>query len=564
METSYYPFPKHMAKRISFQKIRDKSFRKKNLLSFVWGRVSLGLILFSALTLRGQTPDFPFELILQPFTHQGFPGVHSFAFGQKGKEYLLIGGRLDGVHARQPFNAFPYASANQKAYVFNFETGETWEATLSTLPTDLVEQLSSTNLNFAQSNDTLVIAGGYGFSATANNHVSFPRLTLIHLSGFIQAIKQGQSLQPHVESIVHQDMAVTGGQMVKWGKHWILVGGHRFDGRYNPMGNPTFTQSYTNAIRWFRIQNSSSGISIITDSLWQDAVHLRRRDYNLVPMQDTGGLFYMVSAGVFQVQADLPFLYPVEIRKNGYQPRTDFSQYLSHYHNAKVGLWDAQNKVSHAIFIGGISQYFYQNGQLVQDDQVPFVKTLSRVSRNAQGQWFESVFTTTLTDRIGSGAEFFPHAQAPWGQGKVIQMNAITQDTILIGYRVGGILSQSDHPFSNNQTSQTTADATLHAIYLVKSPDLSLPVSHSQSYALPTLVPNPVKKDFEIRWIDQKNASISYWLVQAEGRIIEKGTFFTDDQGHASGQIPNLPAGVYQLLLRSENGRQETLRLLIH
>lgn len=531
---------------------------RKTILFFV----ALGGL--SLASLSGQTPGFPFELLVQPFTHQGFPGVHSFAFGQLGNEYVLVGGRLDGIHARQPFNAFPFASANQKAYVFNFETGQTWESNLNSLPTDVVEQLSSTNLNFAQSSDSLVIVGGYGFSATANNHITHPRITLIHVSGFIQAIKSGESLQPHVETVTNQDMAVTGGQMVKWGNHWVLAGGHRFDGRYNPMGNPTFTQAYTHAIRWFRILPSGASFSVVTDSLWQDPVHLRRRDYNLVPMQDTNGLFYTISSGVFQVQADLPFLYPVEIRKNGFQPRTDFNQYLSHYHSAKVGIWDAQQQVSHALFIGGISQYDYQNGQLVQDDQVPFVKTLSRVSRNAQGQWFEAAFPNTLSDRMGAGAEFFPYAQAPWGPGKVLQMNAIQQDTLLVGYRVGGILSQSANPFSSNQPSQTSADVTLHAIYLVKSPDLSTPISYSQPAETPTLQPNPVKKDFEIHWPSMSGKSVSYWLVQSQGRVVHQGNFTLDEQDRVVSQIPALPSGVYQLLMRLENGRQETLRMVIH
>ena len=50
---------------------------------------------------------FEYDVVLTPVTVSGLPGLHSYAFGQHNGKWLIIGGRKDGIHARQPFNAFP-------------------------------------------------------------------------------------------------------------------------------------------------------------------------------------------------------------------------------------------------------------------------------------------------------------------------------------------------------------------------------------------------------------------------------------------------------------------------
>ena len=62
-----------------------------------------------------QTVNFPFEIVLKADSVAGFNGLHSFAYGQRAGKVILIGGRPDGIHARQPFNAFPASQNNQTA-----------------------------------------------------------------------------------------------------------------------------------------------------------------------------------------------------------------------------------------------------------------------------------------------------------------------------------------------------------------------------------------------------------------------------------------------------------------
>ncbi|MBK9533902.1 MAG: hypothetical protein IPO10_01755 [Flavobacteriales bacterium] len=112
------------------------------------------------------------NVVLEEITIPNMPGIHSFAWGQHNGEWLVIGGRTDGLHQRQPFAAFLASANNTMAYVLNPVTNEVWSADLSSLPTALFEQLQSTNLEFHQRGNTLYIIGGYGFSPTANDHIT--------------------------------------------------------------------------------------------------------------------------------------------------------------------------------------------------------------------------------------------------------------------------------------------------------------------------------------------------------------------------------------------------------
>ena len=125
------------------------------------------LLLITSCVLAQST--FDYEVQLNPITIPNFPGIHSYAFAQHDGKWLLIGGRIDGMHARQPFNAFPANSNNTNIYVVDIATNQFWSASVNSLENPLKEQLQATNFNFHQDETTLYIIGGYAFSATANH-----------------------------------------------------------------------------------------------------------------------------------------------------------------------------------------------------------------------------------------------------------------------------------------------------------------------------------------------------------------------------------------------------------
>jgi hypothetical protein len=409
-----------------------------------------------------------YKLILSPIQIEGLPGLHSYAVAQHTGKWLIIGGRTDGLHARQPFNSFKSTENNTTIYVVDVASKKTWSASVSNLEEPIREQLQSTNMNFYQDGDMLYTIGGYAYAQSKGEHITFPYLTAIHVPSVINAIINQKTFSQFIQQIKDENFAVTGGQLGKIGDTFYLVGGHRFDGRYNPMGHPTFRQTYTNQIRKFKITNSKT-LRISNYNAITDNEHLHRRDFNLLAqIFPDGTQGYTISSGVFQHDADLPFLYPVDITANGYTPIKNFNQYLSNYHSAKVGLYDKAANQMHTIFFGGISQHRYEDKKLITDNLVPFTKTISLLTRYANGTLKEFELPVEMPGLKGAGAEFIVNHALPRYASEIVKLNDTKQSTILLGYIYGGIESPSLNPFSRNQTNLTKADYTVYEVKLTR------------------------------------------------------------------------------------------------
>jgi hypothetical protein len=483
------------------------------------------LFVFSCIQLLQAQSTFPYDVVLTPVSVTGLPGLHSYVFAQHNGKWLIIGGRKDGLHARQPFNAFPETQNNTDIYVVDVYNNQLWSASVNTLATGLREQLQSTNMNFYQDGNTLYIIGGYAFSVAADDHITHNKLTAIDVSGLMNAIENGTSITSYFKQIASPIFAITGGQLGKIGNEFYLIGGHQFDGRYNPMNGPSFTQTYSNAIRKFEIDNS--GVLPVISNYVEitDAVHLHRRDYNLVPQVfPDGELGYTISSGVFQINADLPFLYPVDIKASGYVPQTSFNQYLSNYHSGKVGLFNTDLNQMHSLFFGGMSQYYYQGGTLVQDNTVPFVKTISRVSRLSDGSLEEYQLPIEMPNLKGSGAEFILNKNLPHYSNEVVQLDNIVSAEFVVGHLYGGILSASASAFTDNQTDLTSADSSIYEVKLVYNPALSTQSIDGSNPFNFTVFPNPTESDsIQVNFKAPYEAKLEYIISSMNGKILSEG-----------------------------------------
>ena len=250
-----------------------------------------------------------------------------------------------------------------------------------------------------------------------------------------------------------------------------------------------------------------------------------RRDYNLIPqIFPNGEEGYTISSGVFQITADLPFLYPVDIKASAHFPQTHFNQYLSNYHSGKVGLYDQTENRMHSLFFGGMSQYYYQNGNLIQDNTVPFVKTISRVTRFSDGSLIEYQLPIEMPNLKGSGAEFIPNQSLPHYYHEVIKLSEIAEDEFVIGHLYGGILSSSPSAFTDNQTNLTSADPSIYEIKLVKNPLLSSPSIDGRNPFAMQVNPNPTSGDtIQVQFSMPYQTSINYLVSTSDGKIIEEG-----------------------------------------
>lgn len=101
--------------------------------------VTLFVLCFSILNVLQAQDVGEYKLEVKNVSFETLPTLHSFVFGTVGNKVLLIGGRVDGLHRRQPWATFWESENNTSAYVIDIEEQQVWEKNLSELPPNLFE-----------------------------------------------------------------------------------------------------------------------------------------------------------------------------------------------------------------------------------------------------------------------------------------------------------------------------------------------------------------------------------------------------------------------------------------
>ncbi|MCE2681638.1 MAG: T9SS type A sorting domain-containing protein [Cryomorphaceae bacterium] len=484
--------------------------------------ISFSVFIFIYSMLTAQV--VPFNVALEPMDIPNLGGIQAYAFGQHNGKWLIVGGRLDGLHRRQPFAAFDVAGNNNQLIVIDPVTAQKWSAPLSSLSVNLQEQLSATNMEFHQEGNYLYVLGGYGFNAATSARKTFENLTAIDVPSTIDAVINGTTITPFFRQVFDNQFAVTGGHLKKINNTFYLVGGNRFDGNYNPMGNPTYTQVYTNAIRKFTLQDDGTNLIITHLPTITDATNLHRRDYNAVAqILPTGEQGITAFSGVFQPTIDLPFLNCVNIDSANYSVNNTFQQYYNHYHCAVLPLYSVANNQMHTVFFGGIAQYYDSSGVLVQDNNVPFVKTIARVSRDASGAMAEYKLPIEMPSLLGTGAEFIPIMDVPHYPNEVLKLDELTADSTLVGYIYGGISSTAANIFFTNTGTQSSASSQIFKVYVVKNTELGVHELNEQSNGMLKIkvYPNPNDGRFVVKFHLDNIENVRITLRNVEGKVLE-------------------------------------------
>ncbi len=481
------------------------------------------LFLFSILEIAAQESQF--QIYLEPVEIPEAGGLQVFAMGQHDGKWLILGGRLDGLHRRQPWATFDEAGMNNQIIVIDPVNKQKWTAPLTSLSTDLQEQLSSTNMQFQQNGNMLYFIGGYGYSATALNHITHNKLTAIDVPETINAVINGTSFTPFFRQITDPQFAVTGGYLNKVYDTYYLVGGNKFDGTYNPENNPTFTQEYTNQIRKFKIIDDGITLSVVHLPSITDSENLHRRDYNVVPqIMPNGEQGLTAFSGVFQIDADLPFLNCVNIDSSGYAVNNDFAQYYNHYHCAVLPMYSELKNEMHSIFFGGIAQYYDNDGILTQDNNVPFVKTIARVTRTGDGNMAEFKLPIEMPGFLGAGSEFIPNEELDFYDNEVIKLDELENDTSFVGYIYGGINSTAANIFLVNDGTQSSASSQIFKVAVIKNTPVGMDELNVQSVGdfMMQVYPNPNEGEFVVRFNLAQPENVKLSIYNLKGQLIKE------------------------------------------
>jgi hypothetical protein len=481
------------------------------------------IILQGCYPINGQ--NFGYEVMLEPIHVPGIRGLQSFAYGTQGDEWLIVGGRLDGLHRRQPFASFNPLGNNDQIMVVNPLSQKIWTKKLDALSADLREQLASTNMQFYQWGEKLVLTGGYAFSNVKEDFITFPFLTVINLPKLIEAVKKDLDVAECFYQIRDEKFSVAGGRLEMIDDVFYLVGGHKFMGRYNPMGpdhGPGFSQVYTNDIRKFRLELANSIMVEHLPSI-HDELHLRRRDYNLLPILNQGKKELMVYSGVFQNNANLPWLYPVRITSQNYFPIEDFRQRFNHYHCATLPIFNALSDEMHCLFFGGIAQFYPDENMVVQDNDIPFVRTISDVV-SSKGHLQELPLVTKMPGYLGSGAELILNQKIPLVVDGIINGDKIGKDFMEIGYIYGGIESTDRNIFWINTGSESVASSAIYKVSIRKKLRTGQ-TELSVEEATLAIYPDPPKHTIRMRITTETSLPIFVDIFDLDGKKVGETLF---------------------------------------
>ncbi len=446
---------------------------------------SVVILMIAVLGLSAQSQHpLQWTVDLRASRSQG-PAVHSFAHGVFDSLVVIVGGRKDGLHRRQPSVSFAPEANNTDVIVVDPASGAAWRRTVLDLDDDVADHLQSTNQLFYSIDGKLVVIGGYGYSRSLRDHITFPRITVLDLRGVVAAAVAGTSIEPYVSTVTSEVAAVTGGYVARFSDTILLVAGQRFDGRYSPMGmgGGAFRQAYSDAIVRIDVNHSATPPTVYLRSKLQNLDLLHRRDFTMMPQLLADGTYgYMLYAGVFQRTANLPFLAPLEIRREGIRRVDGFEQRLNHYHGAALAAVDVQRSESYSWFFGGMAQFVPSlNGELRRDDAVPFVRTIGLVHRRADGRMQEYQERSSMPGLEGSGAAFIPRPDIATRDYGMIVLDSISVDSMLVGWILGGIVSEAENIFFVNDGTQSRASSNLYEVWLVRQTSTSIGQAYRQA-----------------------------------------------------------------------------------
>jgi len=137
---------------------------------------------------------------------------------------------------------------------------------------------------------------------------------------------------------------------------------------------------------------------------------------------------------------------------------------------------------------------------MVQDNNVPFVKTIAMVNRDSIGIMTELKMPNEMPGYFGASSEFIPINTISHFQNDVIKFDSLTADTTLVGYIYGGINSTASNIFFTNTGIQSIASSQIYKVSLIKGVQTGINENTQTDGFLMDIYPNPNTGDFKIKF----------------------------------------------------------------
>jgi hypothetical protein len=335
-----------------------------------------------------------------------------------------------------------------------------------------------------------------------------------------------------------------------------------------PNNGPGFIQEYTNAIRRFSLSDNGSTINSTHLPSFVDDLNLHRRDYNAVSqILPNGNEGITMFSGVFQKITNLPFLNSVTIDTNGYTVNNSFQQFYNHYHCPTIPLYSEIDNEMHTVFFGGIAQFYDSNGILVQDNNVPFVPTIARITRDSNGTLAEYKLPIEMPTLLGAGAEFIPSRNFPHFTNEVFKLDDLTTNNTLIGYIYGGISSTQPNIFFINDGTQSDASSKIFKVFIKKTVPLYVDEFNPSSTSTLNLFlfPNPTDGVLNLSFYLSKKEDVTISIFDMAAALLSKTVLkhLNEGENQYRKELSNLTNGAIYLITIETSTEKATRKLIL-
>jgi hypothetical protein len=430
----------------------------------------------------------PFSIKIEQAAFSLPAGLQAYVVGTSGGKWLLLAGRINGLHTFNNTNNFPPDTQNTTIFVVdpNLQTVTTRSLTNlaeSGITQTQIDLLSVTAPQAYQSKNTLYMSGGYGIDTATSNFTTKAALTAIDVPGMMHWVvnpTNGETAAQYIRQIFDPIFQITGGAMVEAShNHALLVFGQDFEGDVTVSGDGTYSEQ----VRQFRVVENKKHFSFVAGKTLPATPNpdYRRGDLNVVPIVDSGRPSFVAFSGSFTTNFGI-WTIPVEISRKGISTEANptnaatFAQSMNNFACPTLELYSRKEKNSYTVLMGGLSYGFFQNGIFETDDELPFINQVTTIKRDRNGVFSQYLMNAEYpviastgsnpgnTLLFGTSAAFIPVTGLPTYKNGVLKYDKLGTNSVVVGYIVGGI--QSTLP-NTNTGSDSAASPYIFTVTLV-------------------------------------------------------------------------------------------------
>jgi len=429
----------------------------------------------------------PFQIQIEQTAFSLPDGLQSYVLGTFAGKWLLLAGRINGLHDfAGGNNNFPADTQNTTVFVVdpNLQTVTTRSLTNSGsgLTTNQIDLLSVTAAQSFQSGNTLYMTGGFGIDTATSNFTTKAALSAIDVPGLMHWVTSpstNETAAQHIRQVFDPTFQITGGVMVEARRHHaLLVFGQDFES-----GGISSDGTYSMQVRRFHIIDNGRRLSFVAQKAMPTTPDpdYRRANLNVVPIIERGRQSFVAFSGAFTPSGGI-WTVPVEISRNGMAKManpagaTTFKQGMNNWTCPTLELYSRKERNSYTILMGGISFGFFTSNAFQTDAELPFINQVTAIKRDQHGVFSQCLINAEYPVILSTGsnpgnqllfgaeATFIPANGLSTYSNGVLKYDALGSSPIVVGYIVGGI--QSTLPNTSTE-SDSAASPFIFKVTLV-------------------------------------------------------------------------------------------------